>query len=693
MNTLNSMRLRGRVSYMVAAMLLAASPIAAQNQPPAEKITLEKITLEKITVLSVPFQQSPRDIISTTHILNEEALADLIGRPIGAGLRHLAGIDVASHGPAVGRPVIRGQSGYRIGMLADGLHMGDMAQTANDHANSGAMFGQSRIEVLKGPASLRYGPYAATGIVNSFSHVLDTHSTPAHTIMAGVDTVADTQQGGVTTRQSFGAYQASLSAFAQDRDNIRIPTHAESAALLAEEGETAEDIAQDAENSFSKTDMVHFGLTREEANQRYKIMLGQNSQEYGIVGHEHHDEHAAQSPAQMPHEEEEEVRLDMQKRFGVFIFERDTGAADPMAIKLAYHDYEHSEYEGDMAAARYERTQSQLNVELPFALRPHSDALWGATALATELSVTGAEGFLPSVEQTQFSLYFIENSTFGANENWQLELAARADHTDYKTALHSRDFDTLNLAAGLGVSVAETYFMGGSLSFNTRPPAPTELFSDGVHIAAQRYERGTPYLKSENSVAGEIYFRTGLGAGEMVATLFNNDYDRFIFLHDTGTQEDGETVFAYRQTGAEIRGVEISYRITQDAPFLSNTKWTGELAYARMTGEQENGTPLRDIPAKKYVLSAGLAHDAFDIALDIITASKQNRVPNGQLPTPSYVQADLTAHWHPPALAGLRLSLAVENMLDEEIRHHSSALKDLLPEAGRNVTFRISQHF
>ena len=688
MNTLNSMRLRGRTLYTVAAMMMAATPLAAQNQNQAEKITLEKIT-----VLSVPFQQSARDIISTTHMLDADALADLTGQPLGTGLRHLAGIDVASHGPAVGRPVIRGQSGYRIGVLEDGLQTGDMSQTANDHANSGAVFGQSRIEVLKGPASLRYGPYAATGIINSFSRALDTDTAPTHRVTVGFDTVADTTQGGVTTRQSFGAYQASLSAFAQDAGNIRIPTHAESAALLAEEGETAEDVEQDAENSFAKADMVHFGLTREEANQRYKIMLGQNSQEYGIVGHEHHDEHAAQSPAQMPHEEEEEVRLDMQKRFGVFIFERDTGAADPLAVKLAYHDYEHTEYEGDRVGAVFAREQSQLNFEMPVTLRPNSDALWGATALATELSMTGAEAFLPDVTQNQFSLYLIENSTFGANDNWQLELAARADHTDYKTAQHRRDFDTLNVAAGLGVSVADKHFIGGSLSFNARPPAPTELFSEGVHTAVQRYERGAPYLKSENSVAGEIYFRTGLGAGEMVATLFNNDYDRFIFLTETGEQKDGEHVFAYRQSAAEISGVEVSYNITQDAPFLANTKWTGDITYARMTGEQKNGTPLRDIPAEKWVLSAGLVHDMFDLQLDIIATSAQNRVPDDQLPTPDYVQADLTAHWHPPALAGLRLSLAVENMLDEEIRHHSSALKDLLPEAGRNVTFRISQHF
>ena len=50
---------------------------------------------------------------------------------------------------------------------------GDVSPTAEDHANGDMTFDTSRIEVLKGPSALRYGAYAATGVVNSFSRHLN----------------------------------------------------------------------------------------------------------------------------------------------------------------------------------------------------------------------------------------------------------------------------------------------------------------------------------------------------------------------------------------------------------------------------------------------------------------------------------------------------------------------------------------
>ena len=80
---------------------------------------------------------------------------------------------MSSHGPDVGRPVIRGLSGRRTGSLVNGMTAGDISDTANDHANIINFYDINRIELLKGPSALRYGPYATSGVVNSFNRLLE----------------------------------------------------------------------------------------------------------------------------------------------------------------------------------------------------------------------------------------------------------------------------------------------------------------------------------------------------------------------------------------------------------------------------------------------------------------------------------------------------------------------------------------
>ena len=75
--------------------------------------------------------------------------------------------------------------------------------------------------MLKGPAALRYGAYAATGVVNGFNRHLNANTEEGTDVLLGFGDNADETLTGFFTRQG----QFSLSAFSQDADNITIPTH------------------------------------------------------------------------------------------------------------------------------------------------------------------------------------------------------------------------------------------------------------------------------------------------------------------------------------------------------------------------------------------------------------------------------------------------------------------------------------
>ena len=47
-------------------------------------------------------------------------------------------------------------------VLNNGMSTGDIAYTGDDHSNGVPIHNLERIEVLKGPATLRYGPYSSS---------------------------------------------------------------------------------------------------------------------------------------------------------------------------------------------------------------------------------------------------------------------------------------------------------------------------------------------------------------------------------------------------------------------------------------------------------------------------------------------------------------------------------------------------
>src|SRR5690554_5248907 len=84
----------------------------------------------------------------------------------GEMLNGQPGVAMRSMGSAPARPVIRGMDGDRILVLENGERMGDISETSADHSISLDPLAASRVEVIRGPASLLYGSSALGGVIN-----------------------------------------------------------------------------------------------------------------------------------------------------------------------------------------------------------------------------------------------------------------------------------------------------------------------------------------------------------------------------------------------------------------------------------------------------------------------------------------------------------------------------------------------
>jgi len=80
-------------------------------------------------------------------------------------IANIPGVDVISKGSGVTSPVIRGLSTSNILVLNNGIRLENYQFSAN-HPYLIDEFGTDRVEVIKGPASLIYGPNAIGGVIN-----------------------------------------------------------------------------------------------------------------------------------------------------------------------------------------------------------------------------------------------------------------------------------------------------------------------------------------------------------------------------------------------------------------------------------------------------------------------------------------------------------------------------------------------
>jgi iron complex outermembrane receptor protein len=74
---------------------------------------------------------------------------------IGDSITHVPGVSAASFGPNASRPVLRGLTGERVRVLTDGIGAFDVSNAAADLAVATDLLTALRIEVVRGPATLR----------------------------------------------------------------------------------------------------------------------------------------------------------------------------------------------------------------------------------------------------------------------------------------------------------------------------------------------------------------------------------------------------------------------------------------------------------------------------------------------------------------------------------------------------------
>lgn len=692
---------------------LALTPLAASTAAHGAEAGLQEIVIS-----ASPHQRSVDQIAGNVTALSGDDLAAANRASLGATLAGQVGIGNSSFGPIAGQPVVRGQSGKRLAILNNAMASSDAAAASADHANAFDTLLLDRIEIIRGPATLRYGPGAIGGVINLIDNRI--HTEPLSELEGAIDSryASNGNLRGIAARLDGGDGSNTLHLDGAHRrsDDIDIPGRADPDDLDQPNGVLA--------NSASEIDSAGFGYSRHGDHSLWGFSVNTINQEYGIPGeHSHLEEHEHDDHGD-DHEEErgdEHVEITMRRTTlnGRWSYSPQGAVWQQLSADLQYSDYRHTEWgvidQGREAEARFDIEQLDLRSE---ALYQISDANQGALGLQygeRRSEVAAEQPLTPQSTTRSGGLFWLGEWQL---EPLRLELGGRLDWQNIDASGRpERDDDGLvNLSAALILNrpTDNSWLprVAVRLDRSERAPTAEELYSDGFHAATNAVELGSDTLDSERALNGEVNLRWSLATGsqrriELEATLYRNQFSRFTHLaaitNSDGWQhysvdtescsnnladfdglaelyEQAPRCYQYSQQGADFSGAELELAV----PIGANH--TLALQADRVRGKLDDGFAVPRLPADSALLRWTSSYDHWQWQVSGERVLAQHRAGRGEASSAGYTSwaASLSYQWQQ-----FTFGLAVDNISDEEIRNASSVLREVAPESGRNVLFSV----
>lgn len=689
---------RPRFAPLVAAMALALPAFALAQDTPSEDDHEHATakTLDTLEVTASPLRNAIDNLARPVSVLAGEELDARKAGALGETLERQSGVQSSYFGAGVGRPIIRGQDGARVQVLSSGSASLDVSTVSADHAVTIEPFLADQIEVLKGPATLLYGSGAIGGAVNVVDGRIPT--APVGKTVSGRAEIRHGSAAGENVGMArldadAGALTLHVDAFRRDSGDYEIPGFAFSPALVAEElaeGEELEHFARGKlPNSALETQGGGLGASWFGERAWFGASAGTYRTNYGIPPGAHAHEEEGGEPAE--EEEPEVVRLDMrQDRFEFRGGLRGVGPLQEINYRVTRSLYEHTEFEGEEVGTVFENVGTEARIE---AVQNEFNGWRGAVGLQyghRDFSAIGDEAFVPPSISRDLGLFVLQERDFG---DFKLELGARHDRVSVDPENGATvDRNATSLAVGGLWHFSDVMHLSLNLDRAERAPTAEELFSDGPHIATQSFEIGNAGLDVETSTSAEIGLHLHQGRFEGKASVYRSSYGNYIYLVDTGAEEDDLPVRAWVQGDATFTGWELegSVDLFENASGLWQLRLFADAVDAKLDG----GGRLPRIAPGRVGADLNWSLDGWRARVGAVRVADQDDVAELESPTEGYTRVDagLAYHWDVGS-AGWEAFFEGRNLTDEDARVHTSYLKDFAPLPGRNLAVGLRVAF
>lgn len=708
---------------LLAIALLLALPVHAEDAPQQQAAhERQPKDLAAVEVRATPLADTAESLATPVDVLAGSKLDEAKAGTLGETVAKLPGVQSSNFGPGVGRPIIRGLDGARVQVLSDGLGSGDVSTVSVDHAVSIEPFLAEQIEVLKGPATLLYGSGAIGGAVNVVDgripeSLADVPFSGRTELRHG--SVNDENTGMFRLDGGAGAFAFHFDALHRETGDYAIPGFPESAALMAEHGETPDpDEAGQLGNSAVRTDSAALGLSwigvRGFIGGSYSLF----NTAYGIPGG-HADEGEGHG--------DEDVRIVMdQRRSELRTGIDDVGPLQSLRLKLADTDYTHTEFEGEAVGTVFHNRSREARAELVHVPVAGWKGAFGVQVGKRDFDAIGDEAFVPASRSSDTGLFWIGKRSFDtARGAVQVDLGLRHDDNrvdvdNVVIAAPDRHVHTASASAGFGWKASEAVHLSLGLDRAQRAPGAEELYSNGLHVATGSFEFGDAALGVETARRIELGLHLHHGPFEAQLSAWQARYDDFVYLAGTDAEVDAAPLRVWRQDDARFHGLEakVDWDIAETDAGLWSLNVFGDIVRGRLVAdagssalqvfEVQHGDHADEVTARvatggnlPRIVPARVGatlrweREGWRASLGAVRYARQDDVAAYETATPGYTLVDAHVAWHIDTKGGRELELFVDasNLTDREARPHTSFLKDVVPLPGRNVVFGVRAFF
>ncbi len=608
------------------------------------------------------------------------------GVSLAASVAQLPGVRDLSTGKQIGKPMIRGLFGPRVLVLDDGSRLEDYSWSDEDGPSIDARLAK-RIEVIRGPASVLYGPDALSGVVNVIPMDL-AYSADGSTLRRG----ALEAYGASNNAElgSAGMYEGAESntawrvmATGRLSQNYNTPSGTvPNSSFWAVNGEGAFGIRGD--NGTTTFRAAHYGgefhlleSSGPEPGDPNGGPVRQVSDDRIQLSHEYYV-----SPTVRLEAKEQYQRHSLAEVSDDCVPEQGQTACQPVKDRRAF--------------ALVLNTAS-LDLTLHHATGDHLVGAVGGSALYQQNDSFGPIFLIPAATINAIGAFAFEQLGVG---RLTLVAGARSDvrniATDAQPELNldpnNRSWAATSADGGVVYHAFSNLSLVANYGTGWRAPTLFDLYSNGPNFAENRFEVGDPNLTVERSKDLDGGVRWVGDRLQADLSVYQNSIDNFIFATPINQNQAGLQVFAHTQADARLTGAELSLaaRVTD--------RLTMRGAYDFVDGtERATGTPLPLMPPPRTIIGGEYAigrlasfHDV-SAGAEVENDQTQTRLNPADVPTKGYslLNLDLAAE-RTVVSRQLRFDLDVRNALDTNYRDYLSRFKQFTPAPGISFIFKVS---
>lgn len=639
------------------------------------------------------------------------------GLSLGESLKSIAGVNSLQSGPNISKPVIHGVYSNRILILNNGVRQ-EGQNWGNDHAPEIDPFIAQHLSVIKGPASLRYGSDAIGGVVLVEAPPLpDSAGTSGEVNLIGMTngrsgTASVMFQGTMPRRlpglswrilgtvqkagnTSAAYYYIPNTGYRQQDFSATIGYHKRTAGITAYYSlfNSKTGITPTSEDLTYNDFLAAIARGRPSAALNYFTYDIPDLQAHQTVNHQLFKTDLYWQPRHAGRFDlVAALQRNLRKEFGL----------DPISNP-------------GIPDNKFDLTTHTINLQWshPREWIPNLNGQLGIDYMQQQNTTVSRDRYevIPSYKNHSLGTFWIEKYKAG---NVLLEGGLRYDHKYQNAHLFRRGnaldntvdryYDSSGSWNRITTNIGATWFIGHHLTamYNLgtawRAPAPIELFANGVHQGASRWEVGDPNLKTESAVNNNLSFRYKIPRLDIEAGIYANFFRNYIYiLRDSIVQTIAGVYpeYKYKQTP---RALFTGLDFTADYEFLTGLHLVSKVSLVR--GRNQSGNDwLIYIPADRFDNSLKWETENLGkiihpfIQAGNLSVLRQSRYPanvSEPPPPPGYnlwnaaIGGTIHINWLP-----VEISLRGTNLMNKEYKDYLNLFRFYNHDPGRNVILQL----